>query len=154
EDEGAKIAAPIRDLGEPIIDMIQTMPAAGLSRIAMDPENPVPGLGHYRTLREFPDDAIDAFVGAVGVEMNSPLLQAEIRQLGGALGRPGDNAGALDKLDAEFVQLAVGIPATPEIGQALNAKLDELHDALEPWAADNGCFNFAERSCDVEAILP
>src|SRR5262249_9215961 len=154
ENKGAKIAAQIRALGEPIIDMIQTMPAGGLSRIAMDPENPVPALSHSRTLRELPDDAVDAVVDVVGVDMDSPLLQAEIRVLGGALGRPSENAGALDKLDAEFVHYAVGIPVSPEIGQALEAKLDELHDALEPWAADDGCFNFSERPCDVEAILP
>ena len=32
--------------------------------------------------------------------------------------------------------------------------LDHLHDTMEPWAADGGYFNFAERPCDVDAILP
>lgn len=25
---------------------------------------------------------------------------------------------------------------------------------MQPWASDGGYFNFAERPCDVEAILP
>jgi hypothetical protein len=25
---------------------------------------------------------------------------------------------------------------------------------MEPWAADGGYFNFAERPCDADAILP
>ena len=25
---------------------------------------------------------------------------------------------------------------------------------MQPWAADGGYFNFAERPCDVDAILP
>ncbi len=154
EDEGAKLFAPIRALGEPLVDMVQKMPAVGLSRIHMDPENPVPGLGHHRLIQELPDGAIDKFVDAVGVEMDSPLLLAELRQLGGALGRSAANAGALEKLDAAYALYAVGILASPEIGQAVEAKLDELHDAMDSWAAGGGYFNFAERSCEVEAILP
>ena len=32
--------------------------------------------------------------------------------------------------------------------------LDRLHDAMEPWSAEGGYFNFAERSCAVDALLP
>jgi len=62
----------------------------------MDPEPPVPALGHHATLSELPDEAIDAFVGTVGPETDSPLLLAEVRHLGGALQRPADEGGALD----------------------------------------------------------
>jgi hypothetical protein len=43
---------------------------------------------------------------------------------------------------------------TPELGQAIEAHLDRLHEAMGPWAADGGYYNFAERPCDAEAILP
>ena len=43
---------------------------------------------------------------------------------------------------------------TPELGQAIESHLDELHDTMQPWASEGGYFNFAERPCDVEAILP
>ncbi len=54
----------------------------------MDPDQPVPGRGHHRPLRELPDEAIEAFVALVGPDTGSPLLAVEIRHLGGALGRP------------------------------------------------------------------
>jgi hypothetical protein len=153
EAEGEKTIAPLREIGEPIMDTFGQIPAARLSRIHMDPEQPVPGLGHHEVIRELPDEAIDAFVGAAGPESESPLLLAELRQLGGALGRPAENAGALDKLDAAFVMLGVGLPMTPELGEAINARLDQLDETMQPWAASGGHFNFAERPCGVEEIL-
>jgi hypothetical protein len=154
QEDGEKMIAPLREIGEPIMDTFGQIPAAGLSRIHMDPEVPVPALGHHATIGELPDEAIDAFVGAAGPEAGSPLLLAELRQLGGALGRPAENGGALSKIDAAFVMLGVGLPMTPELGQAIEGHLDELHSTMQPWATAGGYFNFAERPCDVEAILP
>jgi FAD/FMN-containing dehydrogenase len=152
--EGEQMIAPLRELGEPIMDTFGQIPAAGLSRIHMDPETPVPALGHHALIAELPDEAIDAFVGAAGPEAGSPLLLAELRQLGGALGRPAEDGGALSMLDAGFAMFGAGIPMTPELGQAIERDLDGLHETMEPWASEGGYFNFAERPCDVDAILP
>jgi hypothetical protein len=120
----------------------------------MDPEQPVPGLGHHRLISELSDDAIDAFVGAAGPETGSPLLLAELRQLGGALGRSSNGAGALATRDGDFLMLGIGLPMTPEMGKAIDAHLDHLHEVMQSWAAEGGYFNFAERPCDVDSILP
>jgi hypothetical protein len=153
-EQGEEWIAPLRELGEPIMDTFDQIPSSGLSRINMDPEPPIPAIGHHRLIRELPDDAIETLVGQVGPEAGSPLLLTELSQLGGALGREADGAGALSKLDAEFVMLGIGVPTTPELGEALPGALDRLCDAMEPWAAGGGYFNYAERPCDVEAILP
>jgi len=152
--EGEKMVAPLREIGEPIMDTIGQIPVEGLSRIHMDPEVPVPGMGHHGVLRELSDEAIDAFVGAAGPESGSPLLLAELRHAGGALGRPAENGGALSKLDAAFVMLGIGLPMGPGMGEAIERHLDQLHDTMQPWASEGGYFNFAERPCDVDAILP
>ena len=152
--EGEKMIAPLREIGEPIMDTFDQIPAPGLSRIHMDPEPPVPALGHHRVIRELPDEAIDAFVGAAGPDAGSPLLLAQLHQTGGALGRPAENGGALDKLDADFVMLGIGLSMGPEAAAAVDEGLDRLNEAMDPWAADGGYFNFAERPCEVEAILP
>jgi FAD binding domain-containing protein len=154
QEEGEATIAPLRELGEPVMDTFGQIPAEGLSRIHMDPEPPVPGLGHHEVLAELPDDAIDAFVGAAGPDAGSPLLLSEIRHLGGALARPDENGGALSSLDADFVMFGVGMPMTPELGKAIETHLDHLHETMKPWAAEGGYFNFAERPCDVDAILP
>ncbi len=154
KEAGEAAIAPLREIGEPIMDTFDQIPAAGLCRIHMDPEHPVPGLGHHRVLRELSDEAIDAYVGVAGADSGSPLLLTEIRQLGGALGRPDPDGGALSHLDAAWVMLGLGMPMTPELGKAVEAHLDRMDETMEPWAGDGGYFNFAERPCDTDAILP
>ncbi|HXF00248.1 MAG TPA: FAD-binding oxidoreductase [Solirubrobacterales bacterium] len=153
-EEGEQAIAPLREIGEPAVDTFDQIPAPGLTRIAMDPEPPVPGLGHHGLLTVLPDDAIASFVDAAGPESNSPLLLAELRHLGGALRRPPEDHGALDKLDAEFVMLGIGMLMDPALREPITSALDRLADAVDPWAAEGGYFNYAERPCDVEAILP
>ncbi|HEX5989283.1 MAG TPA: FAD-binding oxidoreductase [Solirubrobacterales bacterium] len=153
-EEGEAAFAPLLEIGEPMMSTFDQVPPAALCRIHMDPEQPVPGLGHHRVLRELPDEAIETFVSLAGPDSGTPLLLTEIRQLGGAMARPDANGGALSHLDAEFVMLGIGLPMTPELGQAIEGHLDKLHEAMSPWAADGGYFNFAERACDADAILP
>ncbi len=153
-DTGEAAFAPLREIGETIMDTFDQIPAEGLCRIHMDPENPVPGLGHHRALRELSDEAIEAFVRMAGPDSGSPLLLTEIRQLGGALSRPDPNGGALTHLDAQFVLFGIGMVMSPEAREAINAHLDATAEAMAPWAADGGYFNFAERACDADAILP
>jgi hypothetical protein len=151
--DGEATLAPLRAaLGEPMMDTFGQIPAEGLCRIHMDPEQPVPGLGHHRVIAELPDEAIDAFFELADPE-RSPLLLTELRQLGGALGRPDPDGGALTHLDAAFVMLGIGLPMTPELGEAIEGQLDRF-GAMDPWRAEGGYFNFAERPCDADAILP
>jgi FAD binding domain len=154
QEDGESTIAPLLDIGDPIMSTFAQIPAAGLSKIHMDPEQPVPGVGHHAAIRELSDDAIDAFAGAAGPQAGSTLLLAELRQLGGELSREREHAGALAKLDSDFVMFGLGIPMTPELGQAIPADLDRLADAMEPWTGEGGYLNFAERACDVDAILP
>ncbi|MGA8803747.1 MAG: FAD-binding oxidoreductase [Solirubrobacterales bacterium] len=154
EEEGRERVAPLLEIGEPAMSTVAQMPATGLTRIAMDPEPPVPGLGHHRVIEELPDEAIEAFYDVAGPESDSPLLLAELRHLGGALGRPDENGGALNKLDGEFAMLALGMLMDPAMREPIDGQLDKLSGAMEPWAAEGGYFNYAERPDDVEKILP
>jgi hypothetical protein len=155
QENGERLLAPLLEIGEPIMSSVGQIPAAGLCRIHMDPEQPVPGIGHHMTIAELPDEAIEAFVAnGPGPETGSVLLLAELRQLGGALGRAADGAGALDKLDAAFVLEAIGSAMVPEVAAKIPANLDRLETALDPWRAGGDYFNFADRPCDTDAILP
>ncbi len=154
QEEGEAIVAPLRELGETIMDTWGQIPAEGLCRIHMDPENPVPGLGEGLTIRELPDEAIDAFASVAGPGSGSPMLLSELRHLGGALGRPDPNGGALTHLETEFVMYSVGMPMTPELGEAIPQYLKQIEQTMQPWAGEGSYFNFTERPCDADAILP
>ncbi len=152
--EGEAVIAPLREIGEPIMDTFAQIPTAELSRIHMDPENPVPGIGDGMTITELSDEAIDAFVSVAGPDSGSPLLFTELRQLGGALSRPAEGAGALAKLDAGYVMYGIGLPMAPELAAAIVAHMTRTEEAMRPWAADGSYFNFSDSPCDVDAILP
>ncbi len=154
KDQGEETIAPLRQIGEPLVDTFDQIPAPGLSRIAMDPEPPAPSLGHHRVLTELPDDAITALVDVAGPESGTPLLLAELRHLGGALRRPAENAGALEKLDGEFTVQGVGALMDSALRGPITDALDRLASTMNPWAAERGFFNYAERPCDVDALLP
>ncbi len=154
-EQGEVLIAPLREIGEPIMDSFGPMPAAGLCRIHMDPEHPVPGLGTHAPIAELPDEAIDAFVAnGPGPETGSTLLLAELRHLGGALGRRSEGAGALERLDFPYVMSAIGSLMAPGSDETVPRDLDRIAAAMEPWTASGGYFNFAERACDVDALLP
>lgn len=154
EAEGKELIAPLRELGEPVMDLFRLMPASELVTVHMDPEEPVPGLGHHALIGELDEEAVQAFVSAAGVESGSPLLLAELRQLGGALGRPAEDGGALSHIDAPYLMFGIGLPMTPEMAQPINRHLDHLCDVMEPWRQKGCYFNFTERPTAFEELFP
>lgn len=140
EAEGARLLEPMRALG-PVMDTVETIPITALSKLHMDPEEPVPGAGDGGMLDDVDDHLIDLFVeGVVG----KPILSAEIRHLGGAVARRSSQHGAVDAFEAPFITFLVGIAATPEMGAAVHAATKELMHRLEPWQAGHTYMNFAE----------
>jgi FAD/FMN-containing dehydrogenase len=152
-EEGEAAFAPLREIGEPIMDTFEWMPAAGLSRIHMDPESPVPGIGEGGLVGELSDEAIDAWVGVAGPDSESPLLLSELRQLGGALGRPAEDGGALTHLDAGYVMYSIGM-GIPELRDVIPPYLEKVGETMKPYSAKGAYFNFTEAPCDIDAILP
>ena len=154
EDERAEeIIADLRAL-EPEMDTFTRMPAAGLVRLHMDPEGPTPGVSASAILSDLPDAAIETFLALAGRGSGSTLLSAELRQLGGALARPAEGAGALPQLDGAFVLFGVAIAATPEIGRQGHADAVALVDAMSSYASGRDYLNFAENQVDVRKSFP
>ena len=152
-EAGAAALAALRAL-EPEIDMFAPVPAAALSHIHMDPEQPVPGHGDGMVLGELTPAAIETLVGVAGPGSGSPLLAVELRQLGGAVGVPPAEHGALAKIGGAFALFAVGMAMTPEMGAAVEAHIDRVTEAMDPWDAGRRYLNFTERSADASAFFP
>jgi hypothetical protein len=153
EAAAAEVLAPLRAL-EPEIDMFASIPAAALSHIHMDPEQPVPAHGDGMVLDELTPAAIDALVAIAGPGSGSPLLSVELRQLGGAIGVPPAEHGALAKIGGAFAFFAVGMAMTPEMGAAVEAHVDAVIAAMDPWDAGRRYLNFTERPADAGAFFP
>jgi FAD/FMN-containing dehydrogenase len=148
-DEYAQhLLAPLRAL-EPEIDTFGRVPAASLSRLHMDPEGPTPAVSGHAMLTELSDETVDALLAQVGPGTTSSLLAAELRQLGGAVGRRPAGAGALSHLPAAYAGFFVAIAATPEMAAQGLADARALTEALAPWSSDRAYLNFAEERKDV-----
>jgi hypothetical protein len=145
------ILAGFRDIGTPIMDTWAAMSPAGLLEIHMDPPEPVPANGDTTFLHDLDAAAIDALLAVVDAEEVAPLLFAELRQLGGALGREAPGAGARASFEGAFALFGVGVPMSPEHGAALDARLSELLAAMAPWSTGTKYLNFAERGGDASA---
>jgi FAD/FMN-containing dehydrogenase len=153
ESEGAELVAEIRGLGEMVMDTFEEMQPKGLPVVHMEPDEPVPGFVDTVTLGELPQEGIDAWIEATGPDSGSPLLASELRQAGGALASPAQGGGALSHLDGEWVWGGIGLPMTPEMGEAINNHIDSSIKALERWSTERGYFNFADRPRGIEKIF-
>jgi FAD/FMN-containing dehydrogenase len=151
EESGRKLLEPLFAL-EPEMSTMATMPAAGLVRLHNDPEGHTPAIGDGAVIDTLPDEAIKAFVEVAGPGSGSPFISVELRQAGGALGRPAPGAGAASHLEGDFVMFSVGLPFSPELVEAHEEHLDVVAEAMAPWKAEQHYFNFAERSIDSEAF--
>jgi FAD/FMN-containing dehydrogenase len=153
EDAGADLVRPLRELG-PEMDTFAMIPPAALGHIYMDPEDPVPSTSGHMMLNELPSHAIDAFVGVVGPESGSPLLSVELRQLGGALARPPEDAGALAGLNQAFSLFAVGMAADADMAAAVSSHAEAMTNALAEWDAGVKYGNFSESPTDPRMCFP
>lgn len=141
-----RILGPLRAI-RPELDTFAPMAPSGLPHVHMDPTEPMPGLSSHALLRELPDAAIDAFLDRVGYGVESPLLIAELRQLGGAVGRQ-TGRGAVDHIPGDVATLTAGVAATPELAAIVAEAGASLHAALEPWSLPDRYLNFADEPID------
>jgi FAD/FMN-containing dehydrogenase len=147
--EAEQILGPLRELG-PELDSFGRVAAGTLTRLHMDPEEPTPGAGRGALLTELPSAAVDKFIEAAGPDSGTSLFMAELRQLGGALGRPHPDGGALDHFEGQFIALGGGLAITPEDFARTMTDCDRLVGALAPYTG-RPYLNFTEDHIDAAA---
>ena len=150
EEDGAALVQPLRDLG-PEFDTVATMRTAELSRVNMDPAEPVPYYGEGIHLHASDSDCIEKLVEVV---TSTSLMHAEVRHLGGAAARSAPGNGALDRIEAPFTTLTFGLAVDAEMKAEMERHLTRLHDELAPWDSGRRYLNFAESPMDVERVFP
>jgi FAD/FMN-containing dehydrogenase len=130
------------------------VPPVVLGDLAMDPLDPVPFQSTSALLDELPAEAIDAVLRVAGPESGrGPTVSLlQFRQMGGALARevPGDGARAT--LPGDISMFALGAVFDEPMGEAVNAALADVDDALRPYRA--GYYpNFVEEPADASAFF-
>jgi FAD binding domain len=151
--DGEELMRPLREIDGAVWDTWAVMPAAELRRLGMDPEEPVPGVGDSTMLGELTPEAADALVGVAGAGSGSPLIGVQARQLGGALGREPEGAGALGRLDGEHIVFGVGAVFEEPMRAPVEGHLDRIRAELAPFSNGRRTLNFSDRPGDVSAAF-
>jgi FAD/FMN-containing dehydrogenase len=151
-DELDGLLAPLRELG-PEMDTIAAAPPVALSMLHMDPPHPVPGHGKHRLLGTIGHEAIDTFAELTDHRSGSTLVTAEIRHLGGALGRAAEGHGALGKVPGQFMVFGAGMVLDEASAAAVHAHLETLIDAFAGYDSGHTYTNFVEEPMETSAAF-
>ena len=145
---GRAAVADLRALA-PETDTWAMMSPLGLTRLHLDPEQPVP----VRSTSALLDDVEPSFYDDLATAARPPLAVGEIRHLGGALARTPAWAGSLGSLRGQYLAFGAGMP-TDSNQQELASSLGRFRDALAPY--DNGTlyYNLAEAPANAARFYP
>lgn len=133
-EAGARVLAPMREVLPPMIDMVAPMSYLDIDAIHLDPPVPVPFLHTGEFLRGFNAEMIDALLEQAGPGTECPLLEVEIRLMGGAYARVNDIRDAVSGRDEPFILVLVGLMAPPHI-EAIPDAVAAFLQAMAPHSS-------------------
>ena len=145
--QAEQLLAPLRALN-PSVDTFSPTPAGGITRLHFDPELPTPTVSRHLLLDDFDAAATDAFIASAGAESDTSLLSAEIRHLGGALGRPAEGGGALSQVPGAYSVTFLSSGATAELRAQGESDTARAAEALGPWSSGHRFLNFSDSAVD------
>ncbi|WP_296605521.1 FAD-binding protein [Nocardioides sp.] len=148
DERAAELLAPLRAL-EPEMDTFARIPATGLVAVHMDPPGPVPAVSDHAVLASLPEEAISAYLAEIGPGTTTSLMFAELRHLGGALGRPVPDGGAISHVDGAYALYCVAPAPSPEVAALGRADAVAMCAALEPWTTGGRLVTFTDGAVDI-----
>ncbi|MBL1076078.1 FAD-binding oxidoreductase [Nocardia sp. 2] len=134
-EEGRKLVSAIDRLGAAVVDKRAVMSVADLGDITAEPTDPSPSLSRAELLTDLDDETVKVLLG----EQVAPLVNIQVRHLGGALARPG--AGARGPVHAQYVVYLLGL-GLPQLRDAVAAKLSGFVSALGAHAGGAKPYTF------------
>jgi hypothetical protein len=154
--EAERLLAPMKAAGQIVLGYVGPILPTELDSVHMDPVDPMPAWEKGMLLRELTAEAVDALLATAGPQLDVPLVLAEIRLMGGALGREPSVPNAVAGRDAAWSVYVVG-PAVPGLTEIVPAVGRGVLAALEPWAAPSCLLNFlgeVSGPAEVRAAFP
>jgi FAD binding domain/Berberine and berberine like len=126
-EEGEKVIAPIREVAQPVMDMVGPMPYAALQGM-LDGGGPK-GIRAYMKAEFMPELTDDAIAELVqhGSDRPSPTTQLLLEPLGGAIAKVSDDDSALGRRDVPWCYHALAMWMEPD---------QETEDTHRAWAAE------------------
>ncbi|MGV4889391.1 FAD-binding oxidoreductase (plasmid) [Streptomyces viridosporus] len=137
------LLGPLRAVAAPLEDTWAPGGTEAVARAHMDPPGPVRILGDHLLITDPAGDGSDALLRAAGPGTGSPLVAAELRQLGGALAEPDPAGGVFDHVPAAYAVMTAGLPEL-RAPQAIRERCAVIRAALAPWNTGRTAPGFVE----------
>ena len=149
-EEGERVVAPIREIMQPMMDMVGPMPYAALQSM-LDGGGPKGTRGYMKAefMEEMSDDAIAKFV-AHGASRPGPMAQLLLEPMGGAISKTGEDDTALGRRDVQWCYHALAMWMEPG-EEAETAHVEwarKLAADLEPDTTEGVYLNFTSDAGD------
>ncbi len=133
----------LRETAPVAVDSMRPFRPSELGDIAQEPTDPMPSMDHSMLLTGLDDAAIDGLLALVGDARTTPLMMTQLRGLGGAFAEARPGHGAVRPVTEPFQLLAVGVPAVPELGEAIPHAFAALDGVLGRLAGEHRMPNFS-----------
>jgi FAD/FMN-containing dehydrogenase len=141
-EQGRAIMQPLKDLGDPVADLIDVIPYVGMQTL-LDPLWERGAHNYFRSA--YVDDVNDAAVKALVArhrDVPSPHSEIHLQHFGGAVARFGDDESAFGNRSAQYVLNAIARSPSAEGFEDNIAWARGTTEALAPVSRDAGYVNF------------
>lgn len=142
-DRGSQLLAPMRELGEALVDGVGLLPSDRVGEIHAEPFGPLPIWERGEYLDDIDEGYIDAILEHAGAGTGAPFSNVETRIFGGATLREPSTPNAIGGRNAAFALLVIGVEIPGVTDEALNRVGPELFDAVAGYAHAEINYNWA-----------
>jgi len=142
KEEGEKVLAPIREVAQPVLDMVQEMPYTVLQRM-LDEGGPYGVRGYLKAefISDLNEDAIAKLVDA-GAKRPGPMVQLLLEPLGGQIARNEDTAISRRDVAWCYHALSMWMDPSEEAADAHVAWVKDLTETMKPHTTSGVYLNF------------
>jgi FAD/FMN-containing dehydrogenase len=140
-DQGRAVLAALDTIGGAIADKRGVLAVADLADITAEPTDPSPALSRTELIT----DLDDAVVKTLLDEPVAPLVNIQLRHLGGALAVAGPDAGARGPIAEPYLLYLLGL-GLPHLADAVRAKQSETVAAMGAHVSGMKPFTFLGRA--------
>jgi hypothetical protein len=142
KEEGEKVLAPIREVAQPVLDMVQEMPYTVLQSM-LDEGGPYGVRGYLKAefISDLNEDAIAKLVDA-GAKRPGPMVQLLLEPLGGQIARNEDTAISRRDVAWCYHALSMWMDPSEEAADAHVAWVKDLTETMKPHTTSGVYLNF------------
>jgi FAD binding domain/Berberine and berberine like len=150
KEEGERVVAPIREVAQPVVDMVGEIPYVALQSM-IDGSAPYGTRAYVKAefLSELNDEAIATLVEK-GASRPGPMVQLLLEPLGGAIAEVSEDETALGRRDVSWCYHALSMWMDPseEAADAHFGWAKDLKEAIRPHTREGVYLNFTSEDDD------